>query len=115
MADRQHAAVAPPSRLTVASRSRTACLPRTHRGCLRCRIVHDLGDLHELNGWRDAVQAGHSLTQLLGGELLRRLFGVPDVEVDRSLLLIIEGEELKPQARHALKHTPGVLSHLGYP
>ena len=61
---------------------------------LRTRIVDDLGDLHELDGWRDAIQAGHSLAQLLGEEPLRRLFGVPDVEVDRPLLLLIEGKNL---------------------
>src|ERR1700722_5119702 len=104
-----------PSAVRRPRRSRIACLPTTHRGCLRCRIVDDLGDLHELNGWRHAIQAGHSLAQLLGEELLRCLFGVPDVEVDRLLLLLIEGKELKPQALHALEHTPGVLSHLGYP
>lgn len=79
---------------------------------LRARVVDQLGYLHEVDRRRDTVQAGHPLPQLLGEEALGRLLRVPDLEVRRPAVLLIEREELAAQARHPLEHAPRVP---GYP
>src|SRR5260370_21208387 len=88
---------------------------RGRRPLLRSRVIYDLGDLHEVDAGRNAVQAGHPLTEFIREEGFRRLLGVPHVEIRRPLLLLVESEELEPQAGHAYGHAPGVFGHLDPP
>jgi hypothetical protein len=39
-------------------------------------VVDDLGDLHELDTWRDAVEICHPVPEFLGEEALRCLLRV---------------------------------------
>src|SRR5262245_21251781 len=52
-------------------------------GVLSAVVIDDLRDFNVLDRRCDAVKVGHLLTKLVGEELKRRLFGIPDVEVVR--------------------------------
>src|SRR6478735_3873537 len=52
-------------------------------GVLWARVIDDLRDFNVLDCGCDAVKVDHLLTKLVGEELKRRLFRIPDVEVVR--------------------------------
>ena len=84
-------------RAVVALRVRARRASRRARG-LRVRVVHERGDLGELDGGPDAVEAGHPLDELLVEERPGRRVGLPDVEVRRLALLGTHGERLGARA-----------------
>src|SRR5262249_2378465 len=69
----------------------------------RSRVVDELEDLSEFDTRAHSVQAGHLIQQVIGEELARCLFRVPDVYVPRLLVILGEREELVPKTRHSLE------------
>ena len=55
--------------------------------------------------------AAHSLPQLLGEEALGCNLRVPDVEVRRPVVRLVEREELEAKTGYALERAVGVLGH----
>src|SRR4051794_5612347 len=74
----------------------------------RAGVVDYLSDLHEVDRGFDAVQTGHPLAQLLREEALGSVRRFPDIEIHRAPPRVVDGEDLRPQPRHALKRLAGV-------
>ena len=73
---------------------------------VRSRIVDDLGDLHELDGWREPyrpVTRSRSSSEKNAPPPLRS----PNVEIHRPLLLLIEGKEVKLAGQACPRTSPG--------
>jgi len=81
---------------------------------LSMRVVGDLGDLHELDAWRDTVETYHHVPQLLGEEALHCLLRLPDVKLRCPLTLLIQGIDLEPEPWHALKHSAGLSGYFDH-
>src|SRR5438552_17065118 len=68
-------------------------------------VVDQLNNLGELDLRSNAVQAGHSLQELIRAELSSRVLRFPYVEVRSSVLLLAESEELVAQYRDSFEHS----------
>jgi len=66
-------------------------------------VVDDLGDLHELDNWRDTVEICHPVPEFLGEEAIRCRLRVPEVEVRCPLTPLIQGKDLEAYAKLPLK------------
>jgi len=77
-------------------------------------VVDDLRDLDKLDRRRDPVQTGHHFPHFVGEELVCGLRRVPDVEVVRARLGLVEGEELEAKARHAFERRALLLGNAGH-
>src|SRR6185312_4745012 len=80
-------------------------------GVLWARVIDDLRDFNVLDRGCDAVKVGHPLTKLVGEELNRRLFRIPDVEVVRPSGGLIQCEELEAKAWHAFELRPSIVGN----
>src|SRR6476659_3564589 len=77
----------------------------------RPRVIDDLRDFNVLDRGCDAVKVGHLLTKLVGEELTRRLFRIPDVEVVRPSGGLVQCEELEAKAWHAFERRPSIVGN----
>src|SRR6185312_11392453 len=80
-------------------------------GVLWARVIDDLRDFNVLDRGCDAVKVGHLLTKLVGEELTRRLFRIPDVEVVRPSGGLVQCEELEAEAWHAFELRPSIVGN----
>src|SRR6478609_2626685 len=68
----------------------------------------------QLDRRRDPVQTGHHFPHFVREELVCGLRRVPDVEVVRARLGLVEGEELEAKARHAFERRALLLGNAGH-
>jgi hypothetical protein len=83
-------------------------------GVLWARVIDDLRDFNVFDRRCDAVKVGHPLTKLVGEELKRRLFRIPDVEVVRPSGGLVQCEELEAKAWHAFERCPSIVGNTDY-
>src|SRR3954466_6015333 len=74
---------------------RRACSLRQAARRLRTGGVDDLGDVDEVDRRRDAVETGDPVAELAEEDLVGGLVRVPRVEVDGSLLLLVDREDFE--------------------
>src|SRR6516162_5597759 len=66
-------------------------------------VLHQRGDLHELDARANAVEPCHAFQKRIVKEGSGRVFRVPDVKVRGFTLSGIDREGLGAQTRHSLK------------
>src|SRR5215813_6301860 len=84
----------------------------SERGASCPSVLHERGNLHELDARANAVETGHALHKRIVKKSSGRGFGFPDVKVPGLTLCGIDREGLETQSRHSLKRRACRLRNL---